>query len=66
MMIIKVTLTSVRKRLSEYGIVIRKTEHGEFRVNFRNGKDDTAYYTTCLDDALFTGITMAKEYYGNS
>jgi hypothetical protein len=49
---------SVRKELRKYGIAILKVE-GEYRVNFRGGKEATAYYTNDLRDAYDTGIAMA-------
>jgi hypothetical protein len=48
----------VRKELRKYGIAILKVE-GEYRVNFRGGKEATAYYTNDLRDAYDTGIAMA-------
>jgi hypothetical protein len=31
----------------------------EYRVNFRHGEEDTAYYTTDLEDAFATALDMA-------
>jgi hypothetical protein len=57
----KMSLKEVCSRLCGSGMTIRKTEHDEYRVNFRGGKEATAYYTTDLDDAYNTGVIMAKE-----
>jgi hypothetical protein len=34
------------------------SHEGEYRVNFRNGREATAYYTTDLTDAVGTAIQM--------
>lgn len=36
------------------GLSIRRTEHGEWRINLRGGTEDTAYYTDNAEDALNT------------
>jgi hypothetical protein len=54
----KLTQKTVRAALSRVGISFRKTDCGEYRVNFRNGREETAYYTDDLSDALNTGIAM--------
>jgi hypothetical protein len=33
---------------------------GNYRVNFRNGNETTAYYTGNLEDAVKTAIEMAR------
>jgi hypothetical protein len=33
---------------------------GDFRVNFRNGNETTAYYTDNLEDAVNTAVEMAR------
>lgn len=37
-----------------------RREFGEYRVNFRNGKEDTAYYTNSREDALITAEAMLR------
>lgn len=54
------TLTNIRVALAAMGIVIKKTSEGDYRVNFRNGDEATAYYTNDLDDAFNTGKVMAN------
>lgn len=53
------TLKEARAILSPLGISLRKTEYGEYRVNFKGGKEATAGYQTDLDDAVATGRDMA-------
>lgn len=43
------------------GLSVRRTEHGEYRVNFKSGTEGTAYYTTDAEDALGTARAMLKE-----
>jgi hypothetical protein len=51
------TLAEARRILSSRGIVLRHQE-GEFRVNYVRGREETAYYTNDLDDAVRTGLVM--------
>jgi hypothetical protein len=43
----------------QLGMKITKTD-GEYRVNFRYGKEATAYYTNDRDDALNTANAMVQ------
>lgn len=54
------TLAGVKSQLASKGITIVKRED-EFIVNFKGGREATAYYTDDLEDALQTGLQMAKE-----
>jgi DNA repair protein RadC len=55
------TVAQVQAQLRPLGIVLRKKDaYGDFRVNYRGGSDSTAYHTPDLDDALATGLAMAK------
>lgn len=54
------TIKSVQAELRPLGIVLRRVE-GEWRVNYRGGSEQTAYYTMSLEDARATGIFMAEE-----
>lgn len=47
--------------LRELGLVLKKTDYGEWRVNFKGGPEKTAYYTSDLADAVGTGRAMAKK-----
>ena len=42
------------------GLTLRKVRSGDYRVNFRDGKDSTAYYTDTLEDAVRMAIEMAR------
>jgi hypothetical protein len=55
----RLTQAFVKKELQAVGCTFRKTDWEEFRVNVAGGEEATAYYTTCLDDALTTGKHMA-------
>jgi hypothetical protein len=49
----------VQEQLREVGIVISK--RGEtLRINYFSGLEDTAHYTTSLQEALETGFEMRK------
>ena len=55
------TLKEAREALRPHGMVIKKTGYGdEHRVNHRKGKEEHAYYSDDRDDAVATGISMAK------
>lgn len=56
------TQKEARQRLRDFGMVLRKTDGGDFRVNFRNGAESSAYYTDNLKDAVDTGQNMAIRY----
>jgi hypothetical protein len=52
---------SAFKDLAEKGIHVKKTGYGtEHRVNYKNGREETAYYASDKDDARDTGHHMAK------
>jgi len=47
--------------LRDAGMVITvNAADNEYRVNYRGGKEETAYYTNDLDDAVTTGLLMAQ------
>lgn len=50
----------VKKILKSHGMTIRKREE-EYRVNFKEGNEESAYYTDDLIDAFDTGLAMVKE-----
>lgn len=51
------TLKEARTRLPN-SMQIGATSHGEYRVNYRGGKEATAYYTNDLQDAFDTAMRM--------
>lgn len=55
----KVTLGYVNAVLLSVGITVTRHDD-EYRVNFAHGEEATAYYATDIEDALGTGIAMAK------
>ncbi|CCV07989.1 hypothetical protein MESS2_670007 [Mesorhizobium metallidurans STM 2683] len=53
------TYKTVQAKLRKAGIALRKK--GEIhRINFLNGPENTAYYTTSLQEALDKGLAMAR------
>lgn len=52
------TFKQAKAQLRVVGITIRKTQYGEYRVNFVNGTEATAIYDPDLDSAVATGIAM--------
>lgn len=52
-------LKDCQKEATAMGLVLTKTD-GEYRINFKGGKEATAYYTDDLEDAMNTGKSMVK------
>jgi len=48
------------ERLAAFGVLI-ETRPGEFRVNYRGGKDSTARYADTFAEAVAAGFQMAAE-----
>lgn len=56
------TFDDVRITMAVHDMTIsRRNSAGEYRVNFDNGDEATAYYTDDLTDARDTGILMSME-----
>lgn len=54
-------MKEAREKLTPIGVGISfNKDDDEYRVNFKGGREATAYYTNDLDDAVGTGIDMAK------
>ena len=53
------TIKAAKAALKPHGISLNKKD-GEYRVNFVGGREETAYYTNDIDDAVNTGIDMAE------
>ena len=51
------TLKTAKEICKQYGCTLRH-DNGEYRVNFRNGSEATAYYTNDIEDAIATACTM--------
>ncbi len=43
------------------GLTLRKVRSGDYRVNFPDADDSTAYYTDSLEDAVETAVEMARK-----
>jgi hypothetical protein len=42
------------------GLTLRTVRSGNYRVNFRDGNETTAYYTDSLEDAVNIAVEMAR------
>src|SRR5262245_19308593 len=42
------------------GLTLRQVRSGDYRVNFHDGSETTAYYTNDLEDAVNTAVEMAR------
>jgi hypothetical protein len=54
----KMTSKEVEQAIRALGLAVTKVD-GKWRINYRGGKEATAYYTTDDDDAL--GMARAME-----
>ena len=54
----RITVAEARQAFARLGIAFRKTEYGEFRVNFRHGEKATAAYESDIAAAIETGLAM--------
>jgi hypothetical protein len=43
------------------GLTLRKVRSGDYRVNFRDGDETTAYYTNDLEGAVNAAVEMARK-----
>jgi hypothetical protein len=55
------TLHEAKSIARHLGLTLRKVGSGDFRVNFRDGNETTAYYTDCLEDAVNAAVEMASK-----
>ena len=55
-----ITYSAARVEFARLGVTLRKTEYGEFRVNYRHGTESTAAYESDLPAAIETGLAMLK------
>jgi hypothetical protein len=51
------TIKEAKEEIVNCGCTLR-VEDGEYRVNYRYGKEATAYYTNNLNDAVKTARSM--------
>ena len=54
------TLQQAKSIARHLGLTLRQLRSGDYRVNFRDGNETTAYYTDNLEDAVKTAIEMAR------
>ena len=55
-----ITLQEAKSIARHLGLTLRQVRSGEYRVNFRDGNETTAYYTDNLDDAVKTAVEMVR------
>jgi len=61
MTIQKPTLHEAKSIARHLGLTLRQLRSGNYRVNFRDGNETTAYYTDNLEDAVNTAVEMARK-----
>src|SRR5262245_47264429 len=54
------TLEEAKSIARHLGFTLRKLRSGDYRVNFGDGNETTAYYTDSLEDAVNTAVDMRK------
>ena len=55
------TLQAAKSIARHLGFTLRQLRSGNYRVNFRDGNETTAYYTGNLEDAVNTAVEMARK-----
>jgi hypothetical protein len=55
------TLQEAKSIARHLGLTLRKVRSGDYRVNFRDGDETTAYYTDNLEDAVNSAVEMARK-----
>jgi hypothetical protein len=55
------TLQEAKSIARHLGLTLRLQRSGDYRVNFRDGNETTAYYTDNLEDAVNTAVEMARK-----
>jgi hypothetical protein len=54
------TLPKAKSIARHLRLTLRQLCSGDYRVNFRDGNETTAYYTDSLEDAINTAVGMAR------
>ena len=54
------TLQEAKSIARHLGLTLRQVRSGDYRVNFRDGNETTAYYTDNLEDVVTTAVEMAR------
>jgi DNA-binding CsgD family transcriptional regulator len=55
------TLQKAKSIARRLGLTLREVCSGDYRVNFRDGNEITAYYTDNLEDAVNTAVEMTRK-----
>jgi hypothetical protein len=55
------TLQKAKSIARRLGLTLREVCSGDYRVNFRDGNESTAYYTENLEEAVNTAVEMARK-----
>jgi hypothetical protein len=55
------TLQKAKSIARHLGLTLRQLDSGNYRVNFRDGNETTAYYTGKLEDAANAAVVMARK-----
>ena len=55
------TLQEAKSIARHLDITLRKVRSGDYRINFRDGTETTAYYTDRLEDAVTAAVEMARK-----
>jgi hypothetical protein len=55
------TLQQAKSIARHLELTLRTVRSGDYRVNFRDGNETTAYYTDNLEDAVKTAVEMARK-----
>jgi hypothetical protein len=55
------TLQKAKSIARHLGLTLRQVCSGDYRVNFRDGNETTAYYTDDLEDAVNTAVEMVRK-----
>ena len=55
------TLQQAKSIARHLGLTLRTVRSGDYRVNFRDGNDTTAYYTDSLEEAVSAAVEMARK-----
>jgi transposase len=53
--------TEAKSIARHLGLTLRMVRSGDYRVNFRDGNETTAYYRDNLDDAVNAAVAMARK-----
>ena len=55
------TLPKAKSIARHLGLTLRQLRSGNYRVNFRDGNETTAYYTDKFEDAVNAVVAMARK-----